>query len=178
MTDSRRASPQIQPVRPWYREPWPWLLMAGPAVVVAAGFVTAWIAVQYEDGLVADDYYRQGLAINQMIGRDAAAAAQNVRAQVMFGETGVRVFLSGPAKLPGELGMQLVHPTRAGLDRKVRLVLQGEGWYEGALPKVDGSRWHVIVEDGERNWRLSGDWAGDGQESLQLVARTPKGEER
>ena len=26
--------------KPWYREPWPWLLMLGPAVVVVAGFIT------------------------------------------------------------------------------------------------------------------------------------------
>ena len=50
---------------PWYREPWPWLLMAGPAVVVVAGLFTAWLAVVHEDGLVADDYYKQGLGINK-----------------------------------------------------------------------------------------------------------------
>ena len=34
---------------PWYREPWPWLLMAGPAAVVVAGLITAWIAVKTDD---------------------------------------------------------------------------------------------------------------------------------
>ena len=32
------------PVTPWYREPWPWILMAGPAIVVVAGFATLFIA--------------------------------------------------------------------------------------------------------------------------------------
>lgn len=44
---------------PWYREPWPWLLMAGPAVVVVAGFVTLWLAFNSDDGLVADDHHYQ-----------------------------------------------------------------------------------------------------------------------
>ena len=46
-------------VRPWYREPWPWLLMAGPATVLVAGAATTWIAFASADGLVAEDYYKQ-----------------------------------------------------------------------------------------------------------------------
>ena len=59
---------------PWYREPWPWIIMAGPAVVVVAGVVTAWIAFSGADGLVADDYYKQGLAINKVLAREQRAA--------------------------------------------------------------------------------------------------------
>ena len=51
----------------WYREPWPWLLMMGPAIVIVAGFYTLWLAIQSNDGLVADDYYKRGLAINQTL---------------------------------------------------------------------------------------------------------------
>ena len=31
---------------PWYREPWPWFLIAGPAIVVVASLSTAVIAVR------------------------------------------------------------------------------------------------------------------------------------
>ena len=41
-------------VKPWYREPWPWILMAGPAIVVVAGIATAVIAIRTSDPLVAD----------------------------------------------------------------------------------------------------------------------------
>ena len=63
--------------QPWYREPWPWILMAGPAIVVVAGFATLAIAVKTDDGLVADDYYKQGLAINRVLrARRAGARAR------------------------------------------------------------------------------------------------------
>ncbi len=26
--------------QPWYREPWPWILMAGPVIVIIAGVIT------------------------------------------------------------------------------------------------------------------------------------------
>jgi hypothetical protein len=48
---------------PWYKEPWPWILMAPPATAVLAGIATVWIAVASADGLVAEDYYKQGLAM-------------------------------------------------------------------------------------------------------------------
>jgi hypothetical protein len=53
--------------RAWYREPWPWLLAAGPAVVVVASLVSAWIAIRSDDGLVAEDYYKRGLLINKKL---------------------------------------------------------------------------------------------------------------
>src|SRR3569623_1841960 len=59
--------------KPWYREPWPWFLMSLPATAVAAGLTTVWIAYQSADGLVVGDYYKEGLAINQPLERDAAA---------------------------------------------------------------------------------------------------------
>lgn len=162
--------------QPWYREPWPWLLMAGPAIVVVAGIVTTWIAVVHEDGLVADDYYKQGLAINQVIRRDAAAAAQNIAARVMFGGDRVRVRLTGPAAMPAELALRLVHRTRAGLDREARLAHIGGGWYEGDLARAGSGRWHILLEDGERGWRLTGDLDAASTDVLQLDAGPKPGD--
>ena len=51
--------------KPWYREPWPWILMAGPALVVVAGVVTMVLAVRSNDPLVAEDYYRRGVEMSR-----------------------------------------------------------------------------------------------------------------
>ena len=50
--------------------------MAGPATVVVAGFFTWFLAARTENALVVDNYYKEGLAINQVLARDAAAAKQ------------------------------------------------------------------------------------------------------
>ncbi|HAY26471.1 MAG TPA: hypothetical protein DIT03_10490, partial [Candidatus Accumulibacter sp.] len=73
---------------PWYREPWPWLLMLGPLVVVIAGLVTAYLAVVSNDGLVVDDYYKEGLGINQRTARDQRAADLGIAAEVLLGGSG------------------------------------------------------------------------------------------
>ena len=54
--------------QPWYRQFWPWFLIALPATVVVAGLTTWWIAAHKADSLVVDDYYKEGLAINRRCG--------------------------------------------------------------------------------------------------------------
>jgi hypothetical protein len=45
---------------PWYKQFWPWFIIALPASVVIASFVTLWIAISNPDHLVVDeDEYRQ-----------------------------------------------------------------------------------------------------------------------
>lgn len=46
--------------RPWYREPWPWVLIAIPALTVIASAITIWLAVTRPDPLVVErDEYRR-----------------------------------------------------------------------------------------------------------------------
>lgn len=150
-----------QTSKPWYREPWPWILMAGPAVVVVAGFVTAWLAVSTEDGVVEDDYYKKGLAINQTLARDQMARSLKLRAQLMLGSdaTQLRVMLrqgeEGEA-LPPTLRLKILHPTRSDMDRIVMLEKGASGYYEGHIKALEPTRWRLILEDSDNHWRLSG----------------------
>ena len=48
-----------QPSAPWWKYGHVWLVISGPAVVVVAALVTAWIAASSPDPVLADDYYRR-----------------------------------------------------------------------------------------------------------------------
>lgn len=150
----------IQESKPWYREPWPWILMAGPVVVVIAGFVTAWLAVSTEDGVVEDDYYKKGLAINQTIERDQMAKTLQLRAQLMVGSDAaqLRVLLQQGASgmLPSTLKLKVLHPTRSDMDRVVTLEQGASGYYEGQVKALESTRWRLILEDADSHWRLTG----------------------
>lgn len=157
--------------QPWYKQRWPWLLMAGPLVVVIAGFYTAYLAVKSNDGLVADDYYKQGLAINQEMHRDQKAGELGIRAQVMRAGLQMRVMLAGEQlALPTKLTLRLSHPTRAGMDQVIDLVPEGQGMFSGKLSTEISGRWHVVLEDPSGQWRVHGDWQADAVEPLQLGA--------
>jgi len=159
--------------KPWYREPWPWLLMAGPALVVVASMITLWLALKSDDGLVVDDYYKRGLAVNQTLTRDHTAVAHGYRADLAWNAASgrLRIVLSGAGTLPATLRLRIMHPTRGGMDQGVLLAATGAGTYESAIAAPRAGRWLVTLEDESRSWRLTGEWHVPQQPVLQLVAR-------
>lgn len=144
--------------KPWYKEPWPWLLMAGPFVVVVAGIVTAWLAISTADGLVADDYYKRGLAAGKTIARSERAQALSVYAALRLTPEGIAVRLKGKEgefTLPASVSVTLSHPTRAGMDQTVELPREGE-MFSAPFRLPSAGHWLVLVEDDAKSWRLMG----------------------
>lgn len=60
--------------QPWWRYGHLWLVIAGPAVVVVAAFITLWLAVTRPDPVIDENYYEDGLNINQTLGDEKAKA--------------------------------------------------------------------------------------------------------
>jgi uncharacterized protein len=147
-----------QKTQPWMNEPWPWLLMCGPLLVIVAGVFTTWLAYTRGDALVSNDYYRQGLAVRQTIASSEYASAMGLQANVTFGAHGVKLKLQQRDKtfiLPATLSMTLSHPTRAGMDQTVLLRSSSEGYY-ATLHVPQSGNWLVLVEDEKKTWRLLG----------------------
>ncbi len=156
--------------QPWYREPWPWILMTGPAIVVAASLVTAWLALRSDDGLVVDDYYKRGLAINRTLRRSDTAARLGVTARLDLADGRIRVLL-GAAGAPAVLSLRLLHPTRSGMDQNLNLPAVQPGEYEVQAQPLLAGRWHVVLEGAD--WRLAGDWMLPASGALVLGTRLP-----
>ncbi|HBP30445.1 MAG: FixH family protein [Advenella sp.] len=66
---------------PWYREPWPWLLMAGPFLAIIGCVITIVLAFQSNPDLdVRLDARKQGLVvIREGTGPLVPAARSNVK---------------------------------------------------------------------------------------------------
>lgn len=158
---------------PWYKHRWPWILMAGPATVVVAGIVTAGLAVKTWDGLVADDYYKQGLSINKTKNRETSAKEAGISAEISRSGRITQVMLR--AKAPGftppeSLVLRLVHPTRNGLDQQISLIKLSDGVYRGGFKVEPQGRFNIQLEDESAQWRLSGEWKMvDSDESIMLL---------
>ena len=145
--------------RPWYREPWPWLLMAAPAAAIVMGIVMVVLAGRSNDGLVADDYYKRGLTINQTLDRVERARSLGIAADAAFNadRTQVRVRVLGTAE--PKLTLRFMHPTRAGLDQAVELTRSGGEMYDGRMSAPALGHWHLSIEDPAGVWRISGVWS-------------------
>lgn len=142
---------------PWYKQGWPWFLIAIPATSMAVGMAFLTVSIKTWDGLVVDDYYKQGRAIVQTIDRIELAKTLGLKASLKFGPNSVRVDLSAERaeNLPETIHLRIVHPTREGHDQI--LDLSGpRGVFEGALEPLSSGRWLFQIEDESRKWRMNG----------------------
>ena len=158
---------------PWYRERWPWLLMAGPAAVLAAGAYTGWLAFAQQDALVVGDYYKRGKAINQDLRRDRTAAALGAAVTLRYDATlGVlhgRLAMRATAE-NGTLQVHLAHATQPEKDLRLLVRPDAAGRFAVPLPLLERSRWTVLVEDARRTWRLEGQWQWPSVRQVTLAA--------
>jgi uncharacterized protein len=142
--------------KPWYREPWPWFLMSGPIIVIIAALVSAWIAIRSSDGLVTEDYYKQGLVAGETLTRSKRAVELGISAGMRLTDDQVQIRLtSRQGERPAALNIMLSHPTRAGIDQKSVLKPSGEV-YVGKLNLPASGHWLVLVEDEAKTWRVMG----------------------
>lgn len=159
-------------VSPWYREPFVWLLIAVPLAAVVGGLVTLALAIQTDDGLVVDDYYRKGREINRVLARDEAALRLQLASDIEFDleHRAVRARLVGGPGLerPARMRMKLLHATRGGFDRELELERTPDGSYHALLPSLPPGRWHVQLEAAD--WRLVGSAVFPGVSRLLMKA--------
>lgn len=140
------------PPRRWYREPWPWLLMAGPFAVVVASLASAWIAVNSDDGVVAEDYYKQGLLINRRLAQSGPDTTAERGATIAIDALGgVRVHLNGVSQPPRSLRLTIASPDRRR-GQTVVVEAGSDGDYRGVLGAQRPGRWIVTLEADA--WRL------------------------
>jgi hypothetical protein len=145
--------------------------MAGPAIVIVAGFATAWLAIVSNDGLVDDNYYKVGLSVNQELKQRQLAAELNLNAALKLAVDGksIDLILNGLPKeaLPDSLQLRLVHPTRKGEDQRISLVRSGTVFRGEVTGNLGTGRWRVVIEDPLAGWRMDGNW--DIQKSSAVV---------
>ena len=157
--------------KPWYKHRWPWLLMLGPAIVMAACIHIIWLSSVEQDALVVDDYYKQGRAINQDLRRDRVAAELGLRMDLQYArEAGqLQGKISGMMESAGDdMTIRLVHPTQPDHDITLNAHVAADGSFALALPALEATRWRVQVEGQDRSWRLHGEWRWPEQPAIRL----------
>jgi hypothetical protein len=143
--------------KPWYVQPWVWLLIAVPATAVIVGMALLYFAITTNDGLVVDDYYTRGKAINLDLARDRAAQAHGLEARYDIDMIRNRVILTLKSQdyaPPREMKLSFLHPTRPHHDQQVILEQVGEGQYAAGVGELGRGKWYVQLEADD--WRLSG----------------------
>lgn len=141
---------------PWYRQFWPWFLIVLPGTVVVAAIATLIIAIRGSDDLVADDYYKDGLAINRQLEREERARERGYRAEVAITDDRVTVTTEA-LPVVAALRLRLSHPMEADRDMSIDMRRSGPESYAASLPVAVGDNWHWLLDAGDSSdWRLTG----------------------
>lgn len=162
--------------KPWYRQFWPWFIIALPASSVVAGLTTVWISMQTTDSLVV--YSEDGVrnATDRRLSAERFAAELDLAALLEIDpETRVVkavVRSRDLPEVPATLEFELSHPAFA--DRDLRLTLNkalpdadGNPVWVGNLAKLPSGRFYAVLKSGD-SWRVSAEW--QGETSLMLRA--------
>ena len=169
-----------QPVSPpWYKQFWPWFLIALPASAVIASLYTLSLAVRTTDSLVtvadegmdviaerhaAAEKRAAALELSAMLSIDTASGAVNASIE--------RGLMDSP---PKSITLLLSHPTDAARDRTAILDAalpddDGNPAFAGHFVAVPSGRWYVVLTpagDARDQWRLNGVW--HGQDVVRLI---------
>ncbi|GAB3277820.1 FixH family protein [Parahaliea aestuarii] len=144
------------PTLPWYRQFWPWFLIALPACAVVASLWTMVIAHTGADDLVVDEYYKDGLAINRELAKRQRAEAAGIEAALQLQGDALLVTTRGPVQ-ERQLRLSISHPMEADRDFALPLMQASPGHYRARLPRLPEPGWHWVLEsEGEPVWRLDG----------------------
>jgi len=165
------ALPGSVPAQPWYRQFWPWFLIAVLGLSVVASFAMLVVAVRHADSLVRDDYYEAGLAINRDFALERVAAQRHIvatlRADPASSELAVDV--RGAGIEPGnELSLILSHPTDAARDQTLRLRAGADGAFRAPLAAPLHGPWNAALAPAGGGWRLAARIDFDAQTPPQL----------
>ena len=161
--------------KPWYRQFWPWFIIALPASSVVAGLTTVWIAMQTTDSLVvrADDGVRS--AADRQIAAQRLASELHLAALVQIDpETRVVsavIRAQDLTDVPATLDFELSHPAFANRDQHITLNkamadAEGNPVWVGHFVTIPTGRFYAVLKSGD-DWRVSGEWQGETSLTLR-----------
>jgi len=144
-------------IPPWYKQFWPWFLIAIPAITVVSGISMIMVASDKPHGMVVDDYYKTGLAINMTLARDQLAKKLGLQAVGRIDKTSkqIRLTLHGQNDTQ-KLRLTLTHPTNAQQDAVIMLQATNNNQFIGQLTKLPNEKRYILLEPLDQSWRLTG----------------------
>ncbi|WP_226667337.1 FixH family protein [Microbulbifer aggregans] len=152
--------------RPFYREPWFWLVMAPLILVVIMSALMVSIAVRFGDDTVSDTYYKDSRMYHFVAHQDQRAAALNLAGFVLVdpAEKTLTLDLRGDIDFPEQLLLTMSHPVESDMDTHIMLEKLAAGRYRGTLAKTLEHRWYLQLSPAldpnhseKAEWRLKGE---------------------
>ena len=161
--------------QPWYRQFWPWFIIALPASGVVAGLTTFWISMQTTDSLVIASDDGMQIVAERRVNAEQLAAELNLAALIEVnpntGAVQAAMRADDLESVPAALELEFSHPAFADRDQLITLHralpdAAGNPAWSGHFINVPRGRWYVTLKSGD-DWRLAGVWQGETRMTLR-----------
>ncbi|WP_018981790.1 FixH family protein [Salinimonas chungwhensis] len=141
--------------KPWYKQFWPWFLIAVPAITMIMSGVLLNLAISTEDSLVVDNYYKQGKAINASLAKEHEARRRNISADVTIDDGAIALqFHSGIPRDGQAIRLSFYHTTQQSKDFSVLLSRDASGMYRGFSENMVAGKWQMTLEPINSDWKI------------------------
>ncbi len=146
--------------KPWYKQFWPWFLISLPMTAVIASMITINLAITDKDGLVKDDYYKEGLAVNADMAKKRYAEQLGIAATgIVKSEQGLVEIEFNDAAFGNftEMTLEMIHPTRSNNDETIILSSTDGKLFTGKLEKEPlPGHWWIRLGPANETWYIDG----------------------
>ncbi|GAA0782688.1 MULTISPECIES: FixH family protein [Pseudomonadati] len=141
-------------IQPWYKQFWPWFLIVLPLCAVVASINLLFIALDNSDSLVAEDYYKEGKAINMDLRKINYAKQIGMQFQAKIDDNMVEITQHGGPSYTAALNIEFYHRTIKESDLSFKVTADGAGIYRIPLDESIKGPWEIRIEGFDGQWRI------------------------
>lgn len=146
--------------KPWYKQFWPWFIIAVPSSSVLMGVIMITLAMDGKDSLVRKDWYKDGKAINKRMEKQNKARELGINALITLEKDSGALLIDvnniQKAQQP-ELLVDLMHPTLQDKDLTLKLHLAPSQQYYTKLNSIPSGMFYVLIRTPNSPWELQGE---------------------
>lgn len=140
---------------PWYKQFWPWFLIAIPLSSLIVGSQVIRLATDGTNSMVVDDYYKEGKTINTRLDKIEKAKALNITSTLMIVDGEIALtFLTGAPKSGEALKLDFFHATLEARDFAVFLTQDANGVYRYSDDFSVQGKWRLRLTPIDESWKI------------------------
>lgn len=140
----------------WYKQFWPWFLITIPALSMVLSFSMLTLAINTDDSLVVDEYYKEGKAINLQLDKVKKARKLGIDTQLSIIDNRIAINFTSGAPASGEaLHLDFYHATLESKDFNLLLTQDAAGIYRAQAEIPITGKWNVTLTPLDSSWKVS-----------------------
>ena len=148
-----------QAKKPWFKQPWLWFVLSVSIASVILSSIMVTVAIVGRYTLVSDNYYKDGMGINQTIEQDNMADHLGLKPTLEIIDGAVIIELVGDKYHPklqqqAYLTLKVLHPTVGDQDQVIKLLPTASGQFLGDLQTPIEGRRYIDLYAFDESWRI------------------------